>query len=90
MKGEQRLHPFLGFLEVSEVTGVGQAKDNFGLFDFLLRALDAKCFDGFGGFADASGVDEAKLNAVDVEDSSMTSRVVPAISETMARSSPRS
>ena len=67
VQAEQGFDPFLGFLEVSEVAGVGQAKDNFGLFDFLLRALDAECFDGFGGLADTSGIDEAKLNAFNVE-----------------------
>ena len=33
----------------------------------LEPALDAKCFDGFGGLADAGGIYEAKLNTLDIE-----------------------
>ena len=63
----QGLHPLHSFLEIGGVAGVGQAQNDFGLFNFLLGAFDTECFDCFGGLANASGVDEAKLNTFDIE-----------------------
>ena len=86
-----------GFLECPGSGGVEHEEDDGGTFDGAVGAADADGLDGFGGVADAGGIDEAEGGAGDVRKvvpamltvSSMVSRVVPAMSETMARSSPK-